>query len=89
MDVIELNIPDDVRKYQVTNGICPELKKKSEEYYALRSKISDYDEGAAKINYKIPACTCPHCSNEIPANTEMTPDAMLFMRHQLAALGSM
>lgn len=35
MDVIELNIPDDVRNYQVTNGICPELKKKSEEYYAL------------------------------------------------------
>lgn len=30
-----MNIPDDVRNYQVTNGICPELKKKSEEYYAL------------------------------------------------------
>lgn len=61
----------------------------SEEYYSLRSKITEYDEDATKVSYKIPACTCPHCAAEIPANTDITPDSMLFTRHQLAALGSM
>jgi hypothetical protein len=61
----------------------------SEEYFTLRNKISDYDVDANKITYKIPACTCPHCSAEIPENTEISPDGMLFTRHQLAAIGSM
>lgn len=61
----------------------------SEEYFTLRNKISDYDVDANKITYKIPACTCPHCSAKIPENTEISPDGMLFTRHQLAAIGSM
>lgn len=62
----------------------------SGEYYALRSNINEYDEFAnTSINYQIPACTCPHCATEIPANSDITPDAMLFMRHQLEAIGSM
>lgn len=61
----------------------------SEEYYRLRSIIAEYDEGASKVSYQIPACTCPKCAKEIPANTDITPDNMLFMRHQLAAIGNM
>lgn len=61
----------------------------TEEYYALRSYIASYDEDAGKLSYQIPACTCPDCATQIPANKNMTPDAMLFTRHQLAAIGSM
>ena len=61
----------------------------SEEYYALRAAIGELDEESAKLSYQIPACTCPACATEIPANTEITPDGMLFMRHQLAAIGNM
>lgn len=61
----------------------------SEEYYHLRSIIAEYDEGASKVTYQIPECTCPKCNKEIPANTNITPDNMLFMRHQLAAIGNM
>ena len=62
----------------------------SEEFYALRNTINEYDEFAnSSISYKIPACKCKHCGTEIPANTEITPDAMLFTRHQLAAIGNM
>ena len=62
----------------------------SEEFYALRNTINEYDEFANnKVSYKIPGCTCPSCAAEIPANTDITPDAMLFTRHQLAAIGNM
>lgn len=61
----------------------------SEEYYALRAAIGEIDEEATKMSYQIPACTCPACATEIPANAEITPDGMLFMRHQLAAIGNM
>ena len=61
----------------------------SEEYYALRAAIGEMDEEATKVSYQIPSCTCPACATEIPANTDITPDGMLFMRHQLAAIGNM
>lgn len=62
----------------------------SEEFYALRNTINEFDEFASNsVSYQIPACTCPHCAAEIPANKEITPDAMLFTRHQLAAIGNM
>lgn len=61
----------------------------TEEYYNLRSYINSYDEDASKVNYQIPACTCPDCATEIPANTEIGPDSMLFTRHQLAAIANM
>ena len=62
----------------------------SEEFYALRSKINEYDEFAStKIRYKIPGTTCPHCANQIPDNEDVAPDTMLFTRHQLAAIGNM
>lgn len=61
----------------------------SEDYYALRAKISDYDKVVQDILYKIPACTCPKCATEIPVNKEITPDNLLFTRHQLAAIGNM
>ena len=61
----------------------------SEEFFALRAKIADFDKNADKISYKIPACNCPHCATEIPANTNITPDQLLFTRHQLAAIGNL
>ena len=62
----------------------------SEEFYAMRNAINEFDEFANNsVSYQIPACTCPHCAAEIPANTEITPDSMLFTRHQLAAIGNM
>ena len=62
----------------------------SEEFYAMRNAINEFDEFANNsVSYQIPACTCPHCAAEIPANKEITPDAMLFTRHQLAAIGNM
>ena len=62
----------------------------SEEFYALRNTLNEFDEFANNsVSYKIPACTCKYCGTESPANTEITPDAMLFTRHQLAAIGNM
>ena len=61
----------------------------SEEYYLLRAEIGKYDEDASKISYLIPACECPECKKEIPANKDIGPDSMLFTRHQLAAIGNM
>lgn len=61
----------------------------SEDFYLLRSKINGYDNDSSAISYRIPATTCPECATAIPENTEMTPDGMLFTRHQLAAIGSM
>lgn len=62
----------------------------SEEFYALRSKINEHDEFAtSKISYKIPETICPHCATKVPENRNVTPDNMLFMRHQLAAIANM
>ena len=60
----------------------------SEEYYALRAAINELDEDATKVSYKIPGCTCPACNAEIPANIDVSPDTMLFTRHQLAAIAN-
>lgn len=61
----------------------------TEEYYTLRAHINSYDTDAGKVSYQFPACNCPDCATEIPANTEIGPDNMLFMRHQLAAIANM
>ena len=61
----------------------------TEEYYTLRAHINSYDNDAGKVSYQFPACNCPDCATEIPANTEIGPDNMLFMRHQLAAIANM
>lgn len=61
----------------------------SEDYYNLRSHINEYDERSSKVSYQIPACNCPDCNADIPVNENITPDNMLFTRHQLAAIGNM
>lgn len=61
----------------------------SEDYYSLRSMIADYEEDADAVTYKMPGAKCPDCGTEIPENTEIGPDAMLFTRHRLAAIGNM
>lgn len=75
------------RRIKVFYDIISNLS--SEEYYELRSRISTYDENSSKIEYQIPACSCPDCAVEIPANKEIGPDGLLFIRHQLAAIGNM
>lgn len=75
------------RRIKVFHDIISKLS--SEDYYRLRAEINNYDKSANDITYQIPACTCPDCATEIPANTNMSPDNMLFTRHQLAAIGNM
>ena len=60
----------------------------SEEYYALTSAIADIDKTSDEVSYKLPGCTCPKCNKEIPENDNITPDQLLFTRHQLAAIAN-
>ena len=64
-------------------------KLNSDEYYNLRKQLERYDSVASKVSYLIPEATCPECETSIPANREISPDNMLFTRHQLAAIGNM
>lgn len=60
----------------------------SEEYYTLTSAIAEIDKTSDEVTYKLPSCTCPKCNKEIPENTSITPDQLLFTRHQLAAIAN-
>lgn len=75
------------RRIKVFHDVISKLT--SEELYSLRAKINEYDKASDDVTYLIPACTCPDCAAEIPANKEISPDVMLFTRHQLAAIGNM
>ena len=75
------------RRIKVFYDIIQQLS--SEEYFNLGAAIKEYDKPGEQLTYMIPACTCPDCATEIPANENITPDAMLFTRHQLAAIGNM
>lgn len=61
----------------------------SDDFYYMRSCINKCDDNTNDVSYLIPACTCPDCATEIPANVDVSPDSMLFTRHQLAAIGNM
>ena len=75
------------RRIKVFYDIIQQLS--SEEYFNLGAAIKEYDKPGEQVTYMIPACTCPECATEIPANENISPDAMLFTRHQLAAIGNM
>lgn len=60
----------------------------SEDYYELRSHIFAIDEKSTKVSYIIPGCTCPACNTAIDSNKEVNSESLLFMRHQLAAIGT-
>lgn len=75
------------RRIKVFYDIIQQLS--SEEYFNLGAAIKEYDKPGEQVTYMIPACTCPDCATEIPANENISPDAMLFTRHQLAAIGNM
>lgn len=64
-------------------------KLSSDDFYYLRSCINKCDDNTNDLSYQIPAAICPKCAAEIAANTDVTPDTMLFTRHQLAAIGNM
>lgn len=61
----------------------------SEDYFYLRNVIAEYDKNVSDISYIIPEATCPECGATIEANKEITADALVFTRHQLAAIGNM
>ena len=75
------------RRIKVFYDIIQQLS--SEEYFNLGAAIKEYDNPGEQVTYMIPACTCPDCATEIPANDKISPDSMLFTRHQLAAIGNM
>jgi len=58
------------------------------EYFNLRALVDGYDKPGDDIKYVRPGCKCPKCGAEIPEDKDTSPDAMLFTRHQLAAIGS-
>lgn len=62
----------------------------SDDFFALRAKIASTitEEGGDLISYKTPECTCPRCKRVIPEQKREGSD-LLFMRHQLGALGVM
>lgn len=74
------------RRIKVFYDIIKTLK--SEDYYTIRAKITEFDKNTDDISYQIPGCTCPKCANKIDA-MDMNPDNLIFMRHQLAAIGNM
>ena len=74
------------RRIKVFYDIIKTLK--SEDYYTIRAKITEFDKNTDDISYQVPGCTCPKCAKEIPA-MDMNPDNLIFMRHQLAAIGNM
>lgn len=85
-------VPNDIAKtsarriaafYNIINNLD------SDNFYTLRSKINEYDDNSNAITYKIPGVSCPECARDIPENTEITPENMLFTRHQLAAIRNM
>ena len=61
----------------------------SDEYSTLRSAIASIEKNTDDITYKLPGCTCPKCNKEIPDNNNITPEQLLFTRHQLAAIANM
>lgn len=62
----------------------------SDDFFALRAKIANTisEEGGDLISYKTPECACPRCKRVIPEQKREGSD-LLFMRHQLGALGVM
>lgn len=75
------------RRIKIFHDIISTLS--SEEYYSLKKKIKEYDSNTEDISYIIPEAVCPECGTKIPVNESITPDSMLFTRHQLAAIGNM
>lgn len=75
------------RRIRAYNDIINGLN--SEDYYNLRAKISTIDTDTTKITYLVPEAECPDCHTIVEENRDMTPDQMLFTRHQLAAIVSM
>lgn len=60
----------------------------SDNYYELRTIISNSFPNINSVTYRIPECKCPKCGATIP-ETEITAQQLLFMRHQLGAFGAL
>ena len=66
-------------KVQILRTLTPD------QYNILIGKIADISKNADRITYCQPAYKCEKCGNEI-AETEMTAQELLFIRHQLALI---
>lgn len=73
------------RKIRAFNDILKGLS--TDQFFALREAINELEQNVDQIKYLIPATTCPYCGAKIE-ETEMSPDTMLFTRHQLGAFAS-
>ena len=72
------------RKISILANIIQSLS--SDSYFELRSRISELFATNSDIGYQIPSAVCPKCGKEIEA-MPITAQNLLFMRHQLGALG--
>lgn len=63
-------------------------KISSDNFFALRSKIVSTFDSNEDITYRTPACNCRKCQTMIPEQKREGSE-LLFMRHQLGALGVM
>lgn len=63
-------------------------KISSDNFFALRSKIVSTFDSNEDISYRTPACNCRKCQTMIPEQKREGSE-LLFMRHQLGALGVM
>lgn len=72
------------RKITILSEIIRNLS--SDSYFELRTKIAQLFSSNSDISYQIPAAVCPKCGHKFDAETSSAMQ-ILFMRHQLGALG--
>lgn len=75
------------RRVKIFHDIIKSLS--SEEFYRLRMTINEYGDDKEEITYVVPGTKCPKCGTEIPEDDTLSPNDMLFQRHQLAAIANM
>ena len=60
----------------------------SDQYNTIMAYMHKIGEGGESLTYRMPEVTCPNCKTVIPASKQ-TAQALVFLRHQLAALATL
>ena len=60
----------------------------SDEYYNLRGIVTALSESSEAVTYKLPGAICPECDEEVPENSNVSAEELLFTRHRLGAFAS-
>lgn len=74
------------RKITIMSDIIRTLS--SDNYFDLRTQIAKMFTTSNDVTYQIPEATCPKCGHKFEAE-DIAAMQLLFMRHQLGALGAM